>query len=193
MSGDLIQKEGYLVLDAVSRDLFARTMSELGFSKHNVWEPAGPRGVYEEVWTNKAQTLAVHYVEDPVLSMSFIWVRGSNIDPLVSELANEISLFYPEELIERAYITKDHNEQVDNLYRLAITFPKYDPQVYEIFKRYATEPPNQLLRQAALNAMAYRAWPELRAVVETATKEDESDEVRQTATELLPVWKDDGA
>lgn len=187
---DSVDDNIYMVLDGPTRSEFAKVAADLGFMRHNVWEPAAPREVYEEVWATPDQTRALNYVEDPVLGMPFVRIRGNNLYKLAGDVTRKLSVFSPEELIERAYREKDHNEQVNNLYRLAITFPKYDQAVFEIFEGFATRAPNPLLRRAALDAMTYRGWPEFRPVLERVSREDGVEEVRRHANELLTAWDD---
>jgi hypothetical protein len=179
----------YLVLiEDVTRADFAKAASVLGFARKHVWEPEGKGDSYEEAWANSDQTQALSYVEDGISDQSYVTVRGRDIDDLALEVTRKIPTYYDSELVDRAYHEADHDAQVTNLYRLAIAFPDHDPEVAHIFETYATEPPNPLLRRAALEAMVYRAWPENRSVLERVAKDDADAAVRARAQELLKHW-----
>jgi hypothetical protein len=180
----------YRVLDqGVTRDLFVETAEELGLIKHHTWSPTQKEEAYEEVWATPDQTRAIHYVEDPVSGMPYVCIRGTDVASLVADFTSKLSCFWPEELIERAYYMTDHKEQRDNLYRLAITFPEYTPEVFAIFEGFATTSPDPSLRWAALGAMAYRVWPECRTVVEGVAQEDKDERVRRSANDFLVLWE----
>ena len=180
----------HLVLGTkVTRKLFQEAAAELGLSKHHAWEPKAKDEAYEEVWTTPDQTRAINYVEDPISRMSYVHFRGAGVDDLIGELMKKLSTFWPEELLEQAYDEEAaHNERVDNLYRLAITFPAFDEEVFGIFEATATRAPHPKLRLAALDALAYRTWPESRAVVERVSREDKDEEVKRAAQKMLPLW-----
>ena len=185
------QESVHLVLrGGVTRELFEETAAELGLAKQNTWEPTGEKEAYEQVWTTPDKTRAINYVEDPFTGMSYVHFRGSDLDQLIEDFTDKLATYGPEELIERAYTTKEHNEYVHNLYRLAITFAEYNPEVFEIFRAVATEAPYPKFRLAALDALAFRTWAQSRAVVERVAREDKDEEVKQTAKRLLTLWDD---
>jgi hypothetical protein len=172
----------------VTRELFEETAAELGLTKQNIWEPKGEKEAYEQVWAMPDLTRAINYVEDPHTGTSYVHFRGVDLDDLVEEFTDKLATYWPEELIERAYTTEDHDEYVRNLYRLAVTFAEHNPEVFVIFENVATEAPHPKLRLAALDALAFRTWPQSRAVVERVGREDEDENVKQTAKKLLTLW-----
>jgi hypothetical protein len=187
-------KAHYLVLiEDVTRADFAKAATALGFTRKTVWVPQGKGESYEEAWANSDQTQALSYVEDGASDQSYVTVRGRDLDALALEVTRKIPTYYDSELVDRAHHEADHDAQVTNLYRLAIAFPDYDPEVAHIFEAFATEPPNPLLRRAALEAMVYRAWPENRSVLERAAKGDADPGIRARAQELLEHWGTAGA
>lgn len=189
MTSESNQQSVHGVLDSgVTRELFEETAAELGLVKQNTWEAQGEKEAYEQVWTTPDKTRAINYVEDPLSRMSYVHFRGADLEELMEEFDEKLSTFWPDELVELFHEATEHNEIVDYLYRLAIAFPEYDPEVFEIFKGVATGAPHPKLRLAALDALAYRTWPGSRAVVERVAREDKDEEVKQSAQRLLTLW-----
>jgi hypothetical protein len=172
----------------VTREMFEETAAALGFVKQNTWEAQNEKEAYEQVWATPDKARAVNYVEDPLSRMSYIHLRGADLDELREEFDEKLATFWPDEMIEIFYEMTDHNDIVDNIYRLAILFPEYDPQVFHIFEGAATDPPDPKLRLAGLDALAYRTWPQSRAVVERVERDDSDEQVRAAARRLLPLW-----
>ncbi|HVF42542.1 MAG TPA: hypothetical protein VM936_06010 [Pyrinomonadaceae bacterium] len=172
----------------VTRDMFEETAAELGFVKHDTWEAQGEGQSYEQVWTTPDKARAVNYVEDPLSRMSYIHLRGADLDELREEFDEKLATFWPDEIIGIFYEMRGHSDIVDNIYRLAILFPEYDPQVFHIFEGAATDPPDPKLRLAGLDALAYRTWPQSRAVVERVARDDKDEEVREQAAKILTLW-----
>jgi hypothetical protein len=179
----------YRVLDeGVTRASFGEAATGLGLSQANVFEPDGDSG-YEEVWANEARTGALNYIEDPVTGEKYIAASGSDADDLIAGLTRKIHLYSPDELVEEAYSSEaGHNDRVANLFRLALTFPEHDKDVYAIFENYVTKAPHPKLRTAALDAIGLHAWTELRPIVEKVAREDQDPEVREYATAVLERW-----
>lgn len=183
------QESVHLVLrSGVTRELLEETAAELGLTKQHTWEPKGEREAYEQVWTTPDRARAINYVEDPFTGMSYVHFRGLDLDDLIEEFTTKLATYWPEELIERAYTTEDYDEYARNLYRLAITYAEFNPEVFAIYEGVATEAPTPQLRLAALDALAFRTWTESRAVVERVGREDEDETVRQAAQRLLTLW-----
>lgn len=189
MPSEDIQESVHRVLrGGVTRELFEETAAELGLVKQNTWEPKGEREAYEQVWTTPDKTRAINYVEDPFTAMRYVHFRGPELEDFIEEFTNKLATYWPDELIERAYTTEEHDEYARNLYRLAITFAEYDPEVFAIFEGVANEAPHPKLRLAALDALAFRTWPQSRAVVERVAREEKDEEVKQSAQRLLTLW-----
>jgi hypothetical protein len=179
----------YRVLEErVGRDDFARYARALGFSHHDTWESGGPREPYEEAWANPDRTEAINYVEDPVSQQHYLTLRAADSDALADKVAGTIPVLDPEELIADSYRELPHDTHVTNLFRLAITFADADPEVTEIFRLFATEPANPLMRLAALEALGYRAFPEHRDIVAQVAEHDPDETVRAHAREVLGRW-----
>lgn len=189
MSSEDNQESVHRVLrGGVTRELFEETAAELGLIKQNTWEPKGGKEAYEQVWTTPDKTRAINYVEDPFTGTRYVHFRGHDLADLIEEFTKKLATYWPGELVERAYTTEDHDEYARNLYRLAITFEEHDPEVFHIFESVATEAPYPKLRLAALDALAFRTWPQSRAVVERVAGEDKDEEVKQAAQRLLTLW-----
>lgn len=171
-----------------TRAIVAKTLRGLGLVRQNVWEPAGKKEAYEEVWATQDKTRAVNYVEDPLSAMSYVCFRGADVTELTADFMRKVACFWPEELLETAYEPESLKDQVDNLYRLAITFPEYDPEVFEIFEGAVTDAEHSKLRLAGLDALSYHTWPESRELVESVARDDSDKKVKEAAERLLTLW-----
>ncbi len=190
MMDEAFSEEEFSVLNPiVKREDFERVASELGLVRDHVRSGDGQKEPYEQVWANEEQSTAVHYVEDPISGTHYLWVRGEDTPELIVDLRNRLLSFDPEELIELAHEAKTHDDRVKAVFRLAVTFPRFEPDVFDVFEAYVTHKPDPLLRRATLNAIAYCGWPESIPLLERVAKEDEDEQVRQTAQRLLPALR----
>jgi hypothetical protein len=176
----------YMVLyREVTRADFEKAAAELGFNHFETRPGDGRRVPYEQVWAVPDETTAVNYFEDPISGLNFILLRGAELSRLEMEFDERLHNYDPEETIELAEGAQSHDDQVEAITRLALTWPEYNPQVFKVFEAYATQPPNPLLREATVNAMGYHRWPEFRPLLERIAAQDPAENVRQHAQAIL--------
>lgn len=151
----------------------------------------GDRLAYEEVWVTPnadAPIAAVNYVEDPISNLRYLVVSGSDVPGAASGFAGLLPIYTSDELLHDALHATAHNDQVRAINRLAIGFAEFDPNVFVIIGTFATKAENPLLREAAVNAIGFRAWPEFREGLKVIAAEDPAENVRRRASMLLSVW-----
>jgi hypothetical protein len=170
----------------ITREAFAKAATAVGLTKHSTLEGDGHKVAYEEIWTTPDQKNAVRFVEDPLSGTKFLRGQGPRRASYVRELQTKMKTYPPEEIIEQAQDAKNHDDQVQAIFRVAVTFPKFDPAAFEVFRVYAICAKNPMLRRATFNAMAYRGWSEFIPLMEEAASKDPDEEVRKTAQRLLP-------
>ena len=170
----------------INRADFQKAAKDLGFVHHETRPGDGARTAYEEVWSLQDRTTAVNYLEDPIAGMNYLVLRGADLNTFETKFARQLQLFSTEETVELAAGAVNYNTQIEAIVRLAITFTDYDPDAYSVFEAYATQAPNPLLREAAVDAMGYQAWPEFRSLLEVIAAEDTAENVRRHAQEILP-------
>jgi hypothetical protein len=177
----------FVLYDDVTRQHFQDAARTLGLEQH----PAPPHlddGVHEEVWATPDQRSAVNYLEDPILGLSYIVMRGDPHGRLTHAMASRIQIFSPEEAIEFAVQEVDTRPQVEAIYRLAAMFPEHDPQVMEIFRAYATKSGDPTVREATVNAVGYWRWPELESLLEDVLRLDDNAGVKERARAVLALY-----
>jgi hypothetical protein len=64
-------------------------------------------------------------------------------------------------------------------------FPSYQQDAFDIFAAFATQAQTALLREAAVDAMAYRAWPQFIPLLEKILASDVADNVQHRAEVVL--------
>lgn len=175
----------------VTRADFEKAAADSGFV-HFATHPIGSgQRAYEQVWVTPnvvAPTTGVHYFEDPIPNFPYLVVSGADVHHIASLLAERLPVYTPDELLNSALDASTHNDQVRAINRLAIGFVNFDPSAYTIIMTFALQAQNPLLREAAVNSIAYRAWPHFRPLLERIVAEDPAENVRRKATLLLAHW-----
>jgi hypothetical protein len=181
----------------VTRADFERAATVLGFLRFETRPGDGKRVAYEQVWALPDRTTAVNYLEDPLAGLHYFNLRGARVPHFTTELMRRVQARSPEEVLADAvgpmptdeYVTAlnrmPEGEHIKALSRLAITFRAYDPDVLAIFEAYATKAPSPVLRHAAVNAMGFCLWPQIRTLLEQISAEDPAANVREHARAIL--------
>jgi hypothetical protein len=158
---------------------------------HFANRPGGDRSGYEQVWAwpnVEHPTTGVNYIESPFVSFLYLVVHGCEVPLLVGKLTERLASYTASELLDGALQASTHDDQVRALNRLAIGFVEFDPAVLGIILDYVSRADNPLLREATVNAMGFRAWPQFRPILERLAAEDPVENVREHAARILARW-----
>lgn len=178
----------YLVLENhVGYQDFVDVAKLKGWEKYKSYPGDGKLKSFEEVWTTTDKATAIHYIDDPVTLTRHLWVRGRQVDEVLFQLRG-LPCYEADELLQAAVEAEGHDEMIHSLFRLAVAFPKHDPDAYRIFSAYLTHP-DAMLRKAAIQAIGYRMWPEARGLLEDLVLTEPVKELRQFAQAVLDETK----
>ncbi|WP_437733123.1 HEAT repeat domain-containing protein [Sorangium sp. So ce1335] len=158
-----------------------------GWVLHRAGDREAPMRGREEVWATSDSLTAIHYVEDGLTDERYLWVRGANLDQVVTQLRRALLAYDEGELIDLADEEEEHNERVKAIIRVGLVFSRYNGEVLALYRRYLSDK-DPLLRQATLFAIGCRALPEARGLVEHVADNDEDAETRAVARRMLAVY-----
>jgi hypothetical protein len=183
--------EQVLVLhEDIEFSYFVKVAKGLGFIKYKTYAGDNNTKPFEEVWTTQNKKNAIHYVDDPISGTQFIWVRGPQLSEILFELDGRLPTYEPNELIEMLTEADNNNDLVDALFRISVGFPKFDIKVFQIFEKYIAHP-SPLIREATVQAIAYRLWPEGEELIKKVYNNDVDKNVREFAKSILDKIKVD--
>lgn len=186
------ESEACLILKPeVSRDEFHVSAKRIGLIFSEAFPSDGDCLAYEEVWAMPSlerPVSAVNYVEDPLTNNNYLILRGNEVIGLSRKFAHNVATYSKDELIADAMKAVGHNEQVRAINRLALGFTVLDPAVFVILGTFATKAENSLTREAAINAIGFRWWPEFQNGLRIISERDPAENVRQKAKLVLAHW-----
>lgn len=160
-------------------------LARLGMSPVDTLKGDGQRLSDEEVWTNTERSLAANLVEDPLVACRYIAVRGDKRETLIQELTHALGLITPAQSLVDAALTKSGSEQIRALYHVVVLFPAFNDEAFALLCKIATEHADDFVREATVDAMAYRAWPEFASVLTNIATSDRASSVRARAEQVL--------
>ena len=184
----MADQEGEIMVlhDHITHEFFVRVARGQGWQLRQTQEGDGERVAFQEIWTTADGKGVINFIDDPVLGCRRVWIRGprQTLKELHFECSSRLPAWEQGELLDHVAEATDHNESVDAIFRLAAGFLRPHPAVIEQFEIYL-QAPYPTLREATLQAIAYRMWPESVGLLERAAASDEDESVRAFAQNLL--------
>jgi hypothetical protein len=143
--------------------------------------PRGQDRPYEDVWVDRDEQTWIHYIEDHLVDLRYLVVKGTDVSAVESE-ARQLLPAYQAEDARRAWDTATTaDERVEAVYLLALTAGPEDRSRAVAALQAASSDGDPAVRHALVLATTYVGWPELRRLLELLAKNDSVDAVRQEA------------
>lgn len=146
--------------------------------------PAGYRP-YELVWRLHGGAFSVHYIEDRLIEVDYLLVRGHDRAQVVHTVSALMPVVPIHRLVEEALDAQSPPERVDAIRRLAASAKEEaDERILYVFARYF-EDPDEGVRAAAIFAATYPAWHRFEGPLRRLGDHDPSERVRDLAQRAL--------
>ena len=143
----------------------------------------GGRQIVEEVWANPGETQAVHYMDDRTMLTRYLWVRGSEIMSIVSELVRHFYIHPPDELLQDVAEAGTVKELVATLYRLAVgNRDRFDETALEAL-RYYSQHESPAVRYTVIQSLLFTNWPQGAEILDAMATNDPKPDLREFAAQ----------
>ena len=141
---------------------------------------------YEVVWRlQKTSDTRIHYVEDHVITLAYLIIVGPRARQVAEVARRRLKVFTVDEILEEAGRAKSRDDWIYVVYELAAAAPaEPDPRIVQVLER-ALEHDDRDVRRAAMVAMAYMEWKELRPLLERVNEKDPDPGVKKMARVTL--------
>lgn len=168
----------------VTRDDVETAAWDLDFLLNDRIERRDPQP-REDIWGSQDASTWLHEIEDYVSGLRYLVVRGEDVDETVRRLRELVSTVTHTDALRALEQARTRDEKLVATYQLGAAAPEEaDSRVVAAFER-ALHDEDPDLRHAALVAIAYTGWPEMKEAVRRVSEEDSSETVRDAASRLL--------
>jgi hypothetical protein len=180
------QNDGVLLVlpDKTDSGRFGRMVESLGWVKQETQMGDGQRKAYKETWRTSDARNTIKYVDDPLTLTRFFWLYGPDSGELLPEIWGVLPAYAPNELLEMVAEAETEEEAIRAVLKIAVGFPNFDSEVLRVFETYAKSF-SAPVREATVQAMAYRLWPESVPFLQRMAHEDTDENVRRFAQSIL--------
>ena len=150
--------------------------------------PESEEHPYESIYTTLDKKTSLHFVDDSLLDVRYLLIKGSNVEATAAKARSVLPTWEDAEVLRTARGADEPEERQRAILQSAVLAAENkDPVFLEIF-RQARSHPDPAVRRAAMTAISYLGWPELREIVAEYAS-DPDPEVRQDAATLLEAYE----
>src|SRR6266571_5067953 len=120
---------------------------------------------YKETYTTSDYSLGLRYIEDDLSGLHYFDVAGPAQDEAVKILQAGLSLYSEDELLSSFDQAKTDDEVAEAVVRLGVASTEVPNEPFAKRFAQALRHPDPGVRSAALVAVSYRAWSELKPII----------------------------
>jgi len=153
-------------------------------------ERKGPGHVfaYKETYTNPDYSLGLRYIEDDLSGLHYFDVSGDAVDDAVKVLCDNLAIYSEDELLGSFDQAKTADEAAEAVVRLGVAAPVTPNDAWK--KRFleALKHDDPDVREAALVAMSYRSWKDMKPIFQDVLDHDPAEGPRGRARVFIDNW-----
>lgn len=140
---------------------------------------------YEKIWVFSAERISIHYIEDFLINIRYLTLKGENLSIVKSQVCSSLDIYKREEIFSMMEKAAERSQFIHAIYNIgALATQEFDPDIFDLFKdALANRDPE--VRRAAIFATGYPAWPEFRELIEYIQFQDPEPTVRAYASLML--------
>ena len=167
----------------VGREAISRVAWERDWDIHDIGDANSD--VYIDVWFTQDERAEIHYVEDSLVGLSYVTLRGEDADIVEQQIRRDCELWELPQALSDLRQAVDRNDRLRSVYAVALTAPaEQDEQIVDLYREVASDSDSGI-RQSVIVATGYLPWPALQELVRELQSHDPADHVRKNAEIML--------
>lgn len=144
---------------------------------------------YVQTYKTTDGETTLHYVEDDLADFPYIEIIGRDSAAIAEIIRNNIDVYAKQELFDAWDDAKSIEDAMDAILAIEIMAVATESREGYLERlKSGLQHPEEDVRSAALTAFSYRAWEELRPVVEDIRDHDPAADPGNRARALLAAW-----
>jgi hypothetical protein len=171
--------------DAVSVGDLSSLAWELDWDIYEIYRGGG-RTPFEKVWRSRDEASAIHYVEDPLIGLRYLLLRGANQDGIAEQIRESIGILGREALSNEHQQATGSRELERTLRQMAVAAVPHrpDPDWLARFRQAGIHDSSRV-RRAVVLAAVYTGWRGLAPLLADLAAADPDQAIRSLARQAL--------
>ncbi len=172
--------------DAVSVGDLSSLAWKLDWDIYEIYRGDGVLTPFEKVWRSRDEASAIHYVEDPLIGLRYLLLRGANQDAIAEQIREAIGILGREALSNEYQQATGPGELERSLRQMAVTAAPHrpDPDWLARFQQAGIHD-SPRVRRAVVLAAVYTGWRGLAPLLTDLAAADPDQAVRSLARQAL--------
>ncbi|MBW4608227.1 MAG: hypothetical protein KME22_13660 [Hassallia sp. WJT32-NPBG1] len=140
---------------------------------------------YEKIWFAADGQTSIHYIEDFLLNVRYIAVKGEKPGQVIEQIRQLLNTYSQEEIHQMVENATEPDDLIQAIYYVgAAATSMYDADMFKMFEHMLSHS-NSEVRRSAIFATAYPAWKEFCKPLEKLQASDPELTVREYANLML--------
>lgn len=148
-----------------------------------------PDEPYEEVWSNRAETAILHYVEDDILGASYLLLEAeeaTELTDVITLVEERLDILSPADALDWTMTAESTDEKLLAIAYLGASAGRPDAATTQQIDALLQDP-DAAVRRAAVVAASYVTHPEVDRALQRTAAGDSDAEIRAAAQHILNV------
>ncbi|TPN83943.1 hypothetical protein FHK87_18435 [Aquimarina algicola] len=168
----------------MSRDV----VDTFAYNEYWLWNDtikASESNPYEVIYQTEDEKNIIHYIEDHLLGVHYLLLRGEQLDELTKIIHSKLEVFKIQELFELISKETSIPDLIQYIYFVAVASPSnFKDDYYENYRELLFDI-NENVKLAAIGGLGYIEWKEFREDLVKVFENDESKKVRASAETMI--------
>lgn len=133
-------------------------------------------------WRAKDDGTFVVYIEDPVVNLPYLLVKGPSADAVAETIRRGLPVWSSAEAAELLARAADWRDKAAAVHFIALGAPpREDESVVDVLERMSRDPDPHVRRAVVISIGYLASWPALRTLLETIEREDPDENIGRDA------------
>ena len=146
---------------------------------------------YEIIRTTRSNQTSIHYFDDHLIDVRYIVIDGVETEAhsVYEQICDSLDIYKYEDVDDLLNNAVNADNYIYAIYRVGVAAPsRFESRYFRLFERVFTNPDSKV-RDAAIFAIGYVAWPEFCEILQEMNKNDTDSTVRESAALMLDGYK----
>lgn len=172
----------------VTREVVGAALIKLRWVLQVIFED-DPEDPYEEIWSNRAETVAVHYIEDDILGANYLLIEAegaAELTEVATLIGKRLDILSSADVVDWIRTAESTDEKLLAVAHLGASVDRPDVATIQQFDALLQDP-DVAVRRAAVVAASYLKHPEIDRALQRTANDEEDAEIRFAAKHILTV------
>ncbi|WP_086930832.1 hypothetical protein [Agarilytica rhodophyticola] len=183
----------FIFCESSSFEDFVSVSEQNGWKLIHQEEGDGQVTGFTQIRVASDNTTEIHYINERLLGIRFMVIVGDDIgyERVINQIGIDLDLRTSINILRCAKEAISDEEKMQSAYELAVIFEEPNNDALAMLSNYY-DTGTEALRRRVISSLTYRGWPDGVKMLESISKHDSSEELREYAEKTAHMWRERG-